>query len=91
MPTTDDFLSAKVSNLILLHLQLAHDHAPDVICATKIQRTKPLVSKRLDNTTGRYYLHINEQWKPLYLQESAELTCCLRQTKNVPNNDKLKY
>ncbi|XP_018787056.1 PREDICTED: uncharacterized protein LOC108967869 [Bactrocera latifrons] len=64
--------------------------APDVICGTKLQCTKPLVSKRFDNTSNRYYLHINEEWKDLYLrEESAGLTCCFREIKNEASDEKL--
>uniref|UniRef100_A0A0A1XKE8 Palmdelphin n=1 Tax=Zeugodacus cucurbitae TaxID=28588 RepID=A0A0A1XKE8_ZEUCU len=62
---------------------IAHERPPDANCATGLQRAKPLVSKRLDNITDRYYLHINEQWKPFYLRESAELTCCFTEIKNA--------
>ncbi|XP_039949236.1 uncharacterized protein LOC120767343 [Bactrocera tryoni] len=69
---------------------LAALQAPDVICGTKLQCTKPLVSKRFDNISDRYYLHINEEWKDLYLQEeSAVLTCCFREIKNEASDDKL--
>ncbi|XP_014099379.3 uncharacterized protein [Bactrocera oleae] len=80
----------KIPRISTFSPDLAAIQAPNVICGTKLQRTKPLVSKRFDNISSRYYLHINEEWKPLYLQEErAELTCCFREIKNEASADKL--
>ncbi|XP_053957444.1 uncharacterized protein LOC128862762 [Anastrepha ludens] len=68
----------KIPRIYAFAPEIDEIHTPLVSCATELQRTKPLVSKMLDHVTDHYYLHINKQWKSLYLQGRAGIDCCFR-------------